>query len=159
MRSIFLGLSFLLSLAATGCGGADYKVYPVTGIVTLDGIALEGATVTLMPTGANGKAASGRTDKAGVYSIMDSRPEAMLGAEPGDYKVGVLWYKAPAEDLSRASGSSEIKEDKAARSKPTGPETNLPPIYTNPETSGLTITVKAETNKQDITLSSKGSKK
>jgi len=146
-------------MAASGCGGANYKVYPVTGTVTLDGTALEGATVNLMPTGASGKAASGRTDKAGVYSIMDSRPEALLGAEPGDYKVAVLWYKAPAEDLSKASGSSEVKEDKVARTKPSGPETDLPPIYTNPETSGLKITVKAETNKQDFTLSSKGSKK
>jgi len=149
----------LLPLAATGCGGVNYKVYPVTGTVTLDGTALEGATVNLMPTGASGKAASGRTDKAGVYSIMDSRPEALLGAEPGEYKVAVLWYKAPAVDLSTASGSAEIKEDKAARTKPSGPETDLPPMYTNPETSGLKITVKAETNKQDFTLSSKGVKK
>ena len=159
MRSICLGLSLVLSVVATGCGGANYKVFPVTGTVTLDGAPLDGATVNFMPTGGTGKSASGRTNKDGVYSIMDARPEALSGAEPGEYKVAVLWYKAPAEDLSRASGSTEVKEDKAARSKTTGPDSNLPPAYTNPETSGLTVTVKAESNKHDFTLSSKGGTK
>jgi len=154
MRRISLIALFVISFTAVGCG-PSYKIYPVTGKVTLDGSPLAGATVMLKPVAADGKPASGTCDKDGVYSVVDMRPEAAAGASPGEYTVGILWYK-PSEDSSQASGSSAGTEDSAAsRSKVDGPKSDLPAAYQNADTSGLTLTVKAESNKADFALDSK----
>lgn len=155
MRALCLSLLVLTGFSL-GCG-SGYNLHPVTGKVTLDGAPLSGATVTLKPL-AEGKPATGTADANGVYTITDMRPDAGPGAEPGEYRVGILWYKATGPDLSQMTGESSgykpEEESKAARNTVQGPKTDLPVAYQNPDTSGLTISVRAGENKHDFELKS-----
>lgn len=141
--------------SVAGCGGPAFKLQPVTGKVTLDGKPISDATINFTPSGA-GAAAMGRTDANGVYTLMDSRGEGAPGAEQGEYKVAVLWYKPSGKDLSQQTGAGEEKkDDRAAHTTVQGPAAQLPTSYLNPETSGLTASVKAGPNTIDFDLKSK----
>ena len=62
-------------LTTLGCGSkTSLDTVPVTGIVKLDGTAVEGATVTFVP-GGGGKAASGTTDATGRYNLTTQDPD------------------------------------------------------------------------------------
>jgi hypothetical protein len=156
MKAKSLFAILLASSAFVGCG-PSYKLYPVTGKVTLDGAPLAGATITLQPVGGDAKPASATCDKDGSYSVVDMRPEAAPGAAAGNYKVGILWYK-PSVDSSQATGessSNKSEDGKAARTTVSGPKSDLPAAYQNPETSELTLTVEAKPNVKDFALDSK----
>ncbi len=147
-------------LTLLGCGDG-LSVYPVTGKVTLDGQAISGASITFQPVeGGTGMPAVGSTDSNGQYSLTDMRSENIGGgAEPGDYRVGVLWYK-PSVDTSNATGEgggpAEDEEVGDAKSRQTvsGPDSLLPAAYQNPKTSGLqfTVTTNSADNTFDIEL-------
>ncbi len=158
MKAPTLFVLLSLSFAAVGCG-PPYKVNPVTGRVTMDGAALVGATVTLKPVAADGKPASGTCDKDGNYSVVDLRPEGVSGAAAGDYKVGILWYQPSVDTSQMTSGGSaeneKMDDSKAARKGTSGPKSELPAAYQNPDTSELTLTVKPGSNKGDFALDSK----
>ena len=66
-----------LAAAVAGCSGAaahQPKLFPVSGIVTLDGKPLSGVVVEFIPTGStHGNGAAGRTDKAGKYELTAAR--------------------------------------------------------------------------------------
>lgn len=147
----------LSSLLLVGCGPAGPKVNPVTGKVTLDGTPISGATVNFSPVDAtSGSPATGKTDENGVYTLTDTTSSAIgSGAATGEYRVSVLWYKASGPDTSQTTGSSEQKEDRAARTKSTGPDALLPAFYSNPLNSGLTTSVKTGKNEYNIELDSK----
>ncbi|GAB5406007.1 MAG: hypothetical protein Aurels2KO_42380 [Aureliella sp.] len=160
MRLLQLGL-LLFCVAATGCG-SGISGQPVTGTVTLDGVAIEGASITFQPKeGGTGMPAVGTTDANGVYTLTDMRDENVgAGAVEGDYNVGVLWFKPSGKDLSQATGESEGEEsgmddDKKSRSGISGPDSLLPTEYQNPKTSGLEYTVVSGENTFDISLDSK----
>lgn len=133
---------------------------PVTGTVTLDGQAINGAAVTFKPVeGGTGMPAVGTTDESGVFKVTDMRSDKIgSGAMVGEYKVGVLWYKpsstANASATGGDSGSEDVKEDKKARQQATGPDALLPVAYQNPETSGLTATVVDGSNEFKFELTS-----
>lgn len=155
MKALCLSLLVLAGFSL-GCG-SGYNLHPVTGKVTLDGEPLPGATVTFKPL-AEGKPATGMADANGVYTITDMRPDAGPGAEPGEYRVGILWYKSKGPDLSQMTGASPnydggLDESKSARTNQ-GPKADLPAAYLNPDTSGLTVSVKAGANNFDIDLKS-----
>jgi hypothetical protein len=78
----------ILTLAAVGCGGR-YTPVPVGGTVTLDGKPVEGATVTFHLVGddAEGRLATGRTDKSGSFRLKTGNED---GARPGEYKVVIV---------------------------------------------------------------------
>ncbi len=142
-----------------GCDSGP-AVSKITGKVTLDGQAIGDATVTLSPvSGGTGKSAVGKTDANGVFTVTDSTSDKIgAGAVAGEYKVGILWFKPDPNDTSRSSGSSEttMNSDKATATKATGPQSLLPAAYQNPETSGLTLTVKSGSNPAaDFALDSK----
>ena len=77
----------VLSLAAlVGCGGnpAGYPdTAPVTGTVTLDGVPLEGASISFAP-GA-GRSSSAKTDAEGKYELYYTG--AIKGAMLGTHRV------------------------------------------------------------------------
>jgi hypothetical protein len=161
MREIMIFRITLCSLAFalfTGCG-SGLNVQKVTGKVTLDGTPISGATVSFSPTDPKGHGATGKTDDNGVYTLTDTRSDAVgSGAEAGTYEVAVLWYKSTGPDLSQMSGegvSAKLMEDKESRQKASGPAAKLPPAYQNPKTSGLTATVKGGSNTVDLALDSK----
>lgn len=89
LLSLRVAMGVLFGLFASGCGSGNKgsAVVPVTGVVTLDGKALSGAQVTLIPQGATaGQAAMGRTDAAGVFEVVTvDRQEK--GAAEGSYRV------------------------------------------------------------------------
>ena len=160
MKALSLIALLIVSVTAVGCG-PPYTLHSVTGKVTLDGVPLVGATVTLKPIGADAKPASGTCDKNGEYSVVDMRPEGAAGAAAGEYKVGILWYKPSVDTSQMTSGGSsaadveKADDSKEARSGTTGPKSELPTAYQNPDTSELTLTVKPGTNKSDFALDSK----
>jgi hypothetical protein len=84
------GLALMLA-AAAGCGG-KYTPVPVSGVVTLDGQPIEGATVYFYAVGdeKDGRPAFGTTDKAGAFKL------STLGHEDGalrrHYKVVITKY-------------------------------------------------------------------
>ena len=158
MRSIYSTL-FLISslLVLSGCGNG-FTVHPVKGKVTLDGNPLEGAVVTFDPSG-NGKAAMGRTDASGTYTLVDMRPEAAEGAEVGSYTVTIHWIPPAAVDLSQATGNSTPYDAKAADKErqvtsKNAPKTKLPNDYSSSATSGLKAEVKSGKNEIDFPLKS-----
>lgn len=154
-RLTLCSLAFALFV---GCG-SGLNVQKVTGKVTLDGTPISGATVSFSPTSDKGKGATGITDASGVYTLTDTRSDAVgSGAELGSYDVAVLWYKSTGPDLSQMSGEgtgAKATEDAASRQQVTGPATQLPMAYQNPKTSGLTATVKSGANTFDFPLDSK----
>ena len=142
-----------------GCGDGGPSVSLVTGKITLDSKPLANATINFSPVaGGTGKAAVGTSDAQGVYTVTDATSKKIgSGAVVGEYKVGVLWFKPDANDTSRSTGSSDtsMTADRTAATKTTGPESALPVAYQDPQTSGLTVTVKSGTNTLDIALDSK----
>lgn len=74
-----LGIAGCL-LWAIGCGP---RVAPVSGIVTLDGDPLPGATITFEPlSGEPGQESTGRTDESGSFAlarISNGKPGALVG--------------------------------------------------------------------------------
>jgi hypothetical protein len=90
LKGLWLGAVVLLT---AGCG-SQLKTVKVEGVVTLDGKALPGATVTFTPLG-EGRSASGRTDRDGGFRLTTFRTDD--GALPGEYKVIVVMDKEPEE--------------------------------------------------------------
>src|SRR5262245_38938119 len=88
--SLVAGL-ILLSALGAGCGG-KYTPVPVSGVVTLDGAPVEGATVLFYAVGdeKDGRPAHGTTNKAGEFRLSTLGKED--GALPRRYKVVVTKY-------------------------------------------------------------------
>lgn len=80
-----------LALAAVGCGG-KYTPVPVNGVVTLDGKAVEGATVYFYAVGdeREGRPAQGVTDKSGEFYLSTMKDGD--GALRREYKVVIHKY-------------------------------------------------------------------
>ena len=130
-----------------GCGGraADAPVMGrVSGVVTLDGNPVAGATVEFAPDNerkTKGPKSSGVTDAQGKYTL--SGPGGQTGAVVGFHKVTVTCPPS-AEQSSSISGAS---------SAPTTPCT-VPVKFADSKTSGESKEVKTGTNDLPITLKS-----
>lgn len=123
--------SFGLSLIV-GCGGAPDRppVYKAGGVVKLGGTPVADATVQFMP--AKGRAATGKTDSKGEFSLTTYNTND--GAVEGSHVVTVT-APLPANIVSNTP--DELKAiEKAAVS--------VPPRYNDPKTSGLTNTVEKQ---------------
>jgi hypothetical protein len=120
MSILRAGLLLTCILQFSGCGGADHPdVARVTGTVTLDGQALENATVMFQPS--SGRASIGTTDSAGKYDLMylDGVYGAMLGAHkvtirtevPGeDGEPPLVKEKLPGKYHNRTELTAEVAE-------------------------------------------------
>jgi hypothetical protein len=90
-RLCWATLAIVLLGAASGCSSKATNFVKVSGIVTLEGVPLEGAKVTYYP--ASGDApALGVTNRAGRFelSTFDLKTvKSSDGALPGEYKVTV----------------------------------------------------------------------
>lgn len=111
--NIILAMVGVVAMVAfVGCGGGvDSGAVPVSGVVTLDGSPLEGATVTFAPASAGGKAASGVTDATGKYQLTTLNPND--GALPGSYNVGVTKLEGGGQDVDLSGLSEEEATAKA----------------------------------------------
>lgn len=94
-----------LASQVCGCGGTDYPLAPVSGVVTLDGEPLAGAAVVFQPKPAEPveKAAPGsvgRTDDQGRFALATVHEEP--GAALGRHRVRIYSYSpesAPVSDV------------------------------------------------------------
>ncbi len=110
------------------------KTAPVSGLITLNGEPVAGASVVFAPRKKNGSAAAGTTDAAGMFKMTTF--QAGDGVIPGGYSVAI-------------SKIVTIDEDAKTRQE----RHLLPPKYAEPSTSGLTVEVAAEgRNMFDIEL-------
>jgi hypothetical protein len=100
MNTRFVQLSLFLAivLLIVGCGGGT-KLYPVEGVVTLDGEPLEGATVTFQ---SENTIAAGLTSASGKFRLITNGQE---GAPAGTYKVVVKKISEKARAASPPVGS------------------------------------------------------
>lgn len=157
MKCIRNWLPILGICVLAGCQGSSdkYQVVAVSGTVTLDGKAVEGATVTFMPESAEGVAAAGTTDASGQYTLQTSGVEKR-GAVPGTYKVTVIKQVHtevnPSGGVPRSDGSVPVMSPAVT----TESKNVLPQKYATPKESGLTATVTdGGSNTVDFPLQSK----
>lgn len=142
----------LAALAMLGCNqGGSSGTVPVSGVITLDGTPVEGATVSFAPTGGEGVAAAGMTDAKGRYELTTQEPGD--GAMPGKYMVMISKVQtAPdpgAEAVKPGMSPEEATEavmkarDAAGLTGEEGPAVTdlLPAKYKNPSQSGFTVEV------------------
>lgn len=111
MRSVSgLVVVLAMSLLIVGCGGNE-KLAPVSGVVTLNGDPVEGATVTFTPVGTTDKEAPtsfGVTDEEGRYTLKTGAGDA--GAFIGKNRVSIVKQKGGKDDAddSQLEFESEI---------------------------------------------------
>jgi hypothetical protein len=139
------GSVILLALLASGCGsGPELAVH---GVVTLDGVPLDGAAVTFYPEEkAGGTGGSARTGTDGKFVLVG--PKRQAGLPPGKYKVTVSKLKGgPVTDepVLAAVTEAEAKND-------------LPAIYSNPAETILSFSVTGDGKPIEIPLRSKPKK-
>ncbi|MGO9462995.1 MAG: carboxypeptidase-like regulatory domain-containing protein [Isosphaeraceae bacterium] len=129
---VIRGLFVAGSLGLTGCGGSDslpsLPVYEVKGKVVLaDGKPLTGGFISFVPRGDLPVTPGGAIGPDGTFSLVTGGSGE--GAPPGDYKVRV----------------------EAPQFQQAGPKSRKRPLYpfkyTDEDSSGLVVTVRAETNR------------
>lgn len=133
------------SVFAPGCNDGKLKTHPVSGVVTMNGEPVEGATVTFSPVKeSEGDAAIGKTNEKGEYKLQTANGRADGGTTPGDYIV--LIKKSEMVETGRitydTSGNS---------SKETLPKSVLPAQYGS-FSSPLKATVEKKKNTFDFKL-------
>lgn len=120
-----------MTVLAIGCKSDNLpKTVPAEGIVTLDGNAVEGATVIFIANQGTYNA-TGTSDKAGKFEMnaFDTKP----GAVPGSYKVEI---SKTVMETGKETGETQVNL-----------KFGLPKKYSTFTTSGLTQTVDEQGNK------------
>lgn len=153
----------LVPLILVGCGGGSDRpsLAPASGIVTLNGEPVEGASLTFIPV-AGGRPGSAITDAQGRYTIKTYQDAP--GAITGEHKVAVIKISgpgayviqgdAPAEAAATdepgsgeddgSDGLSEIEVFDSTETKEPELIYDVPQRYMNADESGLLITVPPE---------------
>lgn len=134
MYRIVLAIHVVIcSTIVVGCSGPKSnrpETVPVSGIATLKGQPIEGATVMFFPKVLPGNGAGALTDASGKFRL--STFEAADGVVPGSYLVTVM--------------KTRIEKNPKAKSDPNEPPevhvNLLPERYTSPQKSGFTAEVK-----------------
>lgn len=133
-RRLSTGLMAGALAMLTGCGRSDslpaYQVYEVKGQVLLaDGKPLDGGWISFVPQGDLPVTPAAQIGSDGSFSLVTGGSGD--GAPPGDYKVRVEAPQLPQP-------VAKVRR-KAA----------FPQKYTDEDSSGLVITVRAESNRLD----------
>jgi hypothetical protein len=139
-------------LAGAGCGGG-VKPVKVQGVVTLDGNALSGATVTFAPLQQGGRPAGAVTGADGKFWLTTFHTGD--GALPGEYKVTVqleqggnlLGEKRDPRKLEERDAAaffarhSPAGKAAAAAARKKAPRSPVPAIYGDPTKTPLQAVV------------------
>ena len=109
----FALLFLVATVSMVGCSDGKLRTEPVRGIVTLDGVPLEGATVSFTPKNeGEGIASFGFTDANGEYLLQTLAGRVDAGTLPGEYKVTISKYRAvPTGRMVTCPNSGELYED------------------------------------------------
>ncbi len=161
-RTSFYGTFTLLVICLSlglGCApaGPDRPdTFSVTGTVTHNGEAVEGAAVTFAPDG-TGHAASGTTDASGKYTLTTFKADD--GAVAGQYGVKIIKTEGGADAGGDAGfepvepgGAPALDDQGAEGAEDAGPKQLLPEKYADPSTSGFTAAVVEGSNTFDFAL-------
>ena len=127
----FLRAGVLALVVLLGCKPSPFQY--VEGLVTLDGVPVEGATVTFRPKEKGGMMAAGITDAKGLYRLNPLRGKRGVGAMVGDFDVTVI--------KARDTGEGGRFEDLTGKV-----EYITPPAYADVALSGLKATIKPGRN-------------
>jgi hypothetical protein len=95
---LLLGCALLLAL---GCGGR--KVAPVSGKVTMNGVALKGATVNFQPIAPEGSREAG----PGSYGKTDDKGEFTLKTDRGEDGAWVGWHRVRITIMKQEVGTGD----------------------------------------------------
>jgi hypothetical protein len=128
-------LALLPLVALAGCSGGRLKTYPVTGQILYNGQPLKGVDVAFHPVDPKndtGYPPHATTDADGKFTLTTFLKND--GAPAGEFRVAVAFAVEAVEE-----GSDQSKKLTA----------QVPVKYHKAETSGLTVTVKAEPNVLD----------
>jgi hypothetical protein len=131
--------AFALVPFLVGCGGV--RPAKVTGILTLNGQPVEGATVQFVPVKEGGRPATGLTKADGGFSLTTF--EDQDGALPGEYKV-VITYHPPVENAPPAQTTEQgMKQamQAQAQAKKGKPKYVIPAAYSDASKTPFTQTV------------------
>jgi hypothetical protein len=133
-----IALAFmLLPVAVAGCSSESTK-YPVSGVVTLDGVPAPLVIVSFIPVQPDLIAGgSGATDSAGKFTIGEEGKNS--GLTRGDYKVTF------SQTLVRGKPTLAGSGGKAAEKEATEREA-VADDFRNPQTTPVTATIKSGTN-------------
>lgn len=142
LRSCWLAMTIAVVCCA-GCGDDRLPLGKVSGTVTLDGAPLARGIVHFIPQ--SGPASSGVVREGSyVLSTYDKGDGAMLGRH--------TIYLAPDIDESYMQGYTQA-DYAAGKPPPTPPaQTQIPPKYLTPSSSGLSVEVVAGSNVHDLQL-------
>jgi hypothetical protein len=144
-RKSFLACSAILcATSLAGCGGGGPA--PASGVVKLDGMPVDNATVTFAPAdpGAQGTAnlAYCLSDSSGAFQLRT--PNNVAGAFPGRYKVTVTKWVYPP-DVKPPTTAAEGRKTINLRKE------GMPADYTTFESTPLVVEV-PKSGKTDIVL-------
>lgn len=125
-----IAASLGMFVASVGCGPSLPRTMPISGVVTLDGEPVEGASVLLIPV-AGGHPATGVTDAEGkfVLSTFDAGDGAIVGQHGIAVTKSHFVGEATSDGLSTPAGATAPAREL------------LPARYAAPSTSGLTFDV------------------
>jgi hypothetical protein len=138
----------MLGLAALGCSDPHQPV-PVAGMVTLDGVPVEGAMISFIREGGDGqegRMAFGNTGPDGRFRLTTLQPND--GALPGTYRVVVTKTEplppgVPVPAFPNTPEGRAKRENFLDRVYGDKPRTRhlLPEHYARPETTPFQVTV------------------
>ncbi|MGL4464794.1 MAG: carboxypeptidase-like regulatory domain-containing protein [Planctomycetia bacterium] len=145
--SVFWMMGLVLAVGCSG-GPAMPKTAAVKGVVKMDGKPVANAAIVYYPE-SGGRAASGKTDAAGAFTLTTFKPND--GALLGPHVVAVVANGAVAateEDNKNAKVAPRPKDP----SKAVQPNSNVPLKYAEMRTSDLKQTVADGPNDHAIEL-------
>ena len=159
MKTIFQSACFLsFALLISGCGGDGRPpLAPVSGVVTLSGAPVAGATISFIPVD-GGRVGTALTDRQGRYEMSTFPGDDADGALLGEHRVTVMKVGGSgASKPATADGEFEDEDEDAGLAPASGELDNstevdddeddmqylVPARYMNPDTSDLTITVES----------------
>ncbi|MBR2003646.1 MAG: carboxypeptidase regulatory-like domain-containing protein [Thermoguttaceae bacterium] len=154
MKTLTLIAFAACAMLVSGCGGNN-GLYKATGVVTVDGAPIEGATVVFVPATSGGASGSAITDAKGAYSIISG--SVGEGIAPGQYKVTISKREEVVDEDQAAFDAGEIDYDELQKRKakkglsggaPVG-ESLVPEQYSSAATTDLTATV-TESSKDNV---------
>jgi hypothetical protein len=137
-------------MTVVGCSNSKkQKTEGVLVTVTLDGTAVEGASVTFSPLeSGKGTAAFGTTDKKGQARIQTLGGNVDAGTTPGVYQICVSKTEMVPTGEKYRDSDGTMKENAE-------PKSLLPEIYSNNATTPFQETVVAGSNEFTLELKSK----
>lgn len=146
MTSARAWLVILAVAAVGGCGPRRPELAAVEGTVTLDGRPLAHGIISFEAEGrrpATARIVDGRIVEATTYRPGD-------GVPTGRHRVAVTAREQAAAAAPANPGQATIASAGAMAGK-----LLVPSRYTDPATSGLTVTIAAEPNRIDLQLATK----